>query len=143
MVFGCENGRESTNAIITDALITLLDNPEITSVQRREYKRTRRDDGARAGHCDSRVAASIAPRNCPGGKGWIGGGAQASSLSYRRFDARAEEEKRISLPVVVEVPVGVEREYEYVRVCIAVCFRECIYRVYVSLRKVREKYVRH
>ncbi|EZA60756.1 hypothetical protein X777_13996 [Ooceraea biroi] len=75
---------------------------------------------------DGRVAASNAPRKCPGGKGWIGGGAQAPSSSYRRLDARAEGEKRTSLLVVVEVPVGVERECEYVRVCIAVCFCECI-----------------
>jgi len=86
-------------------------------------------DGVRAGHCDGRVAASNAPRKCPGGKGWIGGGAQASSLSYRRFDARAEGEKRISLSVVVEAPVGVERECEYKRVFSSVISRmslECI-----------------
>lgn len=77
-------------------------------------------------HRDNRVAASNAPRKCPGGKGWIGGGAQASSSSYRRLDARAEGEKRTSLSVVVEVPVGVERECKYVRLCIAVCFCECI-----------------
>lgn len=114
-------------------------------LQRRECERTRHDDDVRAGHCDSRVAASNAPRKCPGGKGWIGGGAQASSPSYRRFDARAEGEKRISLPVVVEVPVGVERECEYMRVCIAVCFRECISsasrgrarKIYETLRRRR------
>lgn len=36
---------------------------------------------------------------CPGGKGWIGGGAQASSW-YRRFDSRAEGKKRIQTVVV-------------------------------------------
>lgn len=101
------------------------------------------DDGVGAGHCDGRVAASNAPRKCPGGKGWIGGGAQASLSSYRRFDARAEGEKRISLSVVVEVPVGVERECEYKRVFIAVCFRECISSASLRTKKIYKTLRRH
>lgn len=111
----------------------MFDNSEIAVLlQRRERKRIHRGDGVRAGHCNGRVAASNAPRKCPGGKAWIGG-AQASSPWYRRFDARAEGEKRISLPVVVEVPVGVERECGYV-VHSGVLSR---------VRLCVEKYVRH
>lgn len=106
-----EQLRESNDPMITNSFRS----PHLTTLKspcscRGECERIHRDDGFRAGHCDGRVAASNAPRKCPGGKGWIGGGAQASSPSYRRFDSRAEGEKRISLPVVVEVPVGVERE---------------------------------
>jgi len=84
-----------------------LDNPEILR------QRFSDDDDVGARRRDGRVAASNAPRKCPDGKGWIGGGAQAPSAPYRRLGARAEGEKRTTLSVVIEVPVRVNRECEY------------------------------
>ncbi|EFN60995.1 hypothetical protein EAG_12190 [Camponotus floridanus] len=54
-----------------------------------------------------------------------GGSGVARKRRRRRIDASTpgpRERSGLSLPVVVEVPVGVERECEYVRLCVTVCF---------------------